>query len=271
MRRRRFVIGFGAFAAVGVVTGGVAASQVTILPKGQPIWQPQTVDLGNQGALYRFLLLNSDDGIRVLCTAAVLPRSTFRAKILAQAERPDNNTTVQDLARASNAAVAINGGFFNGAFSPDGLLTVDGKTIGRARSDWMGALTIDKDGNAQVSTDGAQRAAYAVQGNPMLVEPGGNMGIHRESNLMAARTVIAQSGDMIVAMVTSPVSLFRLAYALIEHPEALSLSHIDAALNLSGSATTSFYAKLPDGSEVNVPASWINRDVVSFYVRDGRR
>lgn len=269
MRRKRFVIGFGTFAVAGAVTSGSALSQVTIAPNGQPSWRPQTNDLGNQGALYRFCL-NADDGA-VSCTAAVLPRSSFRAQILTKAERPDDNMMVQDLARVSNATVAVNGGFFNGAFAPDGLLTVGGKTIGRARSDWMGALTIDKDGNAQVSTALTQEAVYAVQGNPMLVEPGGNIGVHHEDHIVRRRTIIAQSGDMIVAMVTSPVSLFRLAYALVEHPEALALSHIDAALNLSGAATTSFYAKLPDGSEVNVPARWINRDVVAFYVRDARR
>ncbi len=269
MRRTRFIIAFGALATASATTVATALSQITIVPAGSPNWRQATLDLGNQAALYRFRL-NYDDG-GAFCTAAVLPKSTFRAEILANTDKSSGLTLVQDLARSSGAAVAINGGFFNGAFSPEGLLTVDGRSVGVARSDWLGSLTVDRAGDAEISTSASRSAAYAVQGNPMLIEPGGNMGIHREDHLLERRTVIAQSGDMIVAMVTSPVSLFRLAYALMEHPETLALSHIDAALNLSGGATTSFYAKLLDGSEITEAAGWPNRDVIAFYARSARR
>lgn len=256
LHRRRFLIGFGAMAAVFATTRITRAQPVFSLPSG---------DLGNEGALYRFRIEPDEFG-PVQCTAAVLPRRSFRARIVERRERLGASHAVENIARASGARVAINGGTFNGAFQPDGLLIVDGKTISQKRADWMGMLTIDDAGIASVTAKPHLHSArYALQGHPMIVEPGGKMGMWREDHKRFRRSIIAQSGDLIIAMVTSRISLFSLAYTLIEHPDALYLPSVDAALNLSGAATTSFYAKLLDGTEIIEPAYWPNRDVVTFH------
>lgn len=227
----------------------------------------QIADLGNQGALYR-VPLEAGDGRGFVCTAAVLPRRSFAASIVQQHTRAGALTVVSDVGRSTHATVAINGGRFNGAFAPDGLLIVDRKTVGKKRADWMAYFIIDNDGDASVtSKPNLRNARYAVQGNPMLIEPGGKIGIVRDDDQRYRRTVVAQSGDVIIAMVTTPVSLFTLAYALIERPDAFYLNRIDAAINLSGAATTSFYAKLKSGEEVTVPAFWPNRDIITFTPR----
>ncbi len=258
--RRHFLTEIGAFAAAVQFQMGAALAQV--MPES-----PQNADLGNQGALYRF---SFDVGLggQVFCTAAVLPRRAFSAAIVQQKTSDAAPTAVRDIARASHATVAINGGRFNGAFAPDGLLIVDGKIIGRKRADWPGYITIDAGGNASVTNrPDLRRAVYAMQGDPLMIEPGGKMGMIREDNKRFRRTIIAQGGDSIVAMVTTPASLFSLAYAMLEQPQAFFLSHIDAALNLSGAATTSFYAHLADGADVFVPAYWPNRTVIIFSPR----
>lgn len=257
--RRRFLVGLGAFAAIGATH---ASAQVQ--------FRTQTYDLGDQGALYR-VPLDLGNGRRCICTAAVLPRRSFSASIAEHRDKVGALTAVADVARIRNAVVAINGGRFNGAFAPDGLLVVDGKIVGKKRADWIGYVRIDENGNASVTADPqVATARYAVQGNPMLIEPGGKMGIWREDNQRYRRTVLAQSGDLIVAMVTTPVSYFELAYALIEQPGSLFVNRIDAAVNLSGAATTAFYAKCADGSEVDVPSFWPNRDVLYFSRRVNR-
>jgi len=148
------------------------------------------------------------------------------------------------------------------------LLIVDGKIIGRKRSDWPGYITIDAGGNASVTNrPDLRRAIYAMQGDPLMIEPGGKMGMIREDNKRFRRTIIAQGGDSIIAMVTTPASLFSLAYAMLEQPQAFFLSHIDAALNLSGASTTSFYAHLANGVDVFVSAYWPNRTVIIFSPR----
>lgn len=260
MRRSRFVIGFGTFAAVGALRAPGAMAQVMPPPDVD-------TDLGNQGAFYR-IALDVGGGEHVICRAAVLPRQAFAARIVEQKTRDNAEFAVQDIARRTGATVAINGGRFNGAFAPDGLLIVDGQTIGHKRADWIGYLTIDEAGNASV-TDKPDLAGarYALQGDPLIIEPAGKIGMMREDNKRARRSIIAQSGDSIVAMVTSPVSLFSLAYALLENPHALFLTHIDAALNLSGAATTSLYARFANGREVVVQAVWPNRSVITFSAR----
>lgn len=257
IRRRTFL------GALGAVSAAFATSAPAF---AQSPPQAQTVDLGNQGALYRFQV-NAGFG-SIFFTVAALPRHSFAAGIVEQHDRAGALTAVRDIGRSSGATVAINGGRFNGAFAPDGLLIVDGKTAGEKRSDWMGYLVIDGNGSASVTTSpNLRHARYAVQGNPTIVEPGGKMGIVREDSMRARRTVIAQSGDVILAIVTSPVSLFDLGYALIERPDLFFVNRIDAALNLSGGATTAFYARLPGGESVDVPAYWPNRDVITFVPR----
>jgi hypothetical protein len=263
VKRSRFVIGFGAFATAGVLR--VPARAQMMPPPGL------NTDLGHQGAFYRFAL-DVGSGEHVICRAAVLPRQSFAAAIVEQTTRDNAEFAVQDVARQSGATVAINGGRFNGAFQPDGLLMVNGRTIGQKRADWIGYLTIDNAGNAAV-TDKPDlgSARYALQGDPLIIEPRGKIGMMREDNQRFRRSIIAQSGDVIIAMVTSPVSLFSLAYGLMENPHSLFLTHIDAALNLSGAATTSMYVKFADRSEMVVQALWPNRSVITFTARSALR
>jgi hypothetical protein len=263
LARNQFLLGLGAFACAGPVRP--AEGRIIVSPSLPTV--TQVSDLGNQGALYRFWLDIGGAG-RVYCTAAALPRRSFAARIVQQPTRQGAWTAVQSIGRSTSATVAINGGRFNGAFAPDGLLIVEKNIVGQKRADWIGYLTIDGDGNAAVTNKpDLRRAEYALQGDPLIIEPGGKMGMMREDGKRFRRTLILQSGDVIFAMVTTPVSLFSLAYGLLERPDALYVNHFDAALNLSGAATTSFYAKLSDGQEVNVPAFWPNRDVVTFTPR----
>lgn len=224
------------------------------------------VDLGNQGALYRFPL-DIGNG-RGFFTVASLPRRSFSARIVNHPDRAGAFTAVREVGHMPDVRVAINGGNFNAAFAPEGLLTIDHKTIGVKRADWIGFMTIDDEGNLAVTTSPKlSQARDALQGYPMIVHPGAKMGIVREDGQRQRRTVIAQSGDIILAIVTSPMSLFELGYALLEHTQSFYVNRIDAALNLSGGATTSFYASPPNGAPVYVPAAWPNREVLAFSPR----
>jgi len=85
------------------------------------------------------------------------------------------------------------------------------------------------------------------------------MGIHSNSYDEFRRSFIAQSGNIIVTGVTSPVSLYELAEVLLQFPDAFLVNRFDAALNLSGDATAAFFARVPhgdirEGGGVNSPA-----------------
>jgi len=254
MRRTRFIIGFGAFAAASAAFTRGGLSQAA-----------QPVALGNQGALYQYRL--SGHGTEAECIAAVLPQSGFETRILSNRLRPGDSAIVADLAEETGAIVAINGGFFYDTGGPDGLLILDGKRIGYARADWKGYFSVDETGAASIGTTAPSSARYAMQGYPMLIEPGGVMGIRKDDGVKARRSVLAQSGATIVAMVVSEISLFNVASILLQNPGAFGLTQFDAALNLSGSATSGFYAKPPQGQKVLVQATSSSRDVIAFYSR----
>jgi Phosphodiester glycosidase len=257
MRRTRFIVGVGAFAAAGMTLTRGALSQVA-----------EPISLGNQGALFQFKV--KGNGIEADCIAAVLPQSTFEARILSNRLRPNDTAIVADLAVETDAIVGINGGFFTDTGDPDGLLILDGKRVSYARGDWKGFFSIDETGAASIGTTSPPSARYAMQGYPMLIEPGGVMGIRRDDRVQTRRSIIAQSGSTIVAMVVSPISLFDLASALMQDPGAFGLAHFDAALNLNGDAATGFYARTPQGKKVIVQAQWSSRDVIAFYSRAGQ-
>jgi hypothetical protein len=254
MRRTRFIVGFGAFAAVGATLTRRVLTQV-----------PEPTALGNQGALYQFGFKINGNGAD--CVAAVLPQSGFQARILSNKLRPGDPEIVADLADETGATVAINGGFFYDTGEPDGLLILDGKRIGYARSDWMGVFSIDDSGAASIGTATPSSPRYAMQGFPMLIEPGGVMGIRSDDRVQYRRSILAQSGSTIVAMVVTPISLYELAAALLDNPGAFGLTHFDTALNLTGAATTGFYAKTAQGKKVLVQARAGTRDVIAFYSR----
>jgi len=257
--RKAFTVMLGTTAAGFALRARQGAAQV--------LSPATTSDLGHQGVLYRVQFPPVYDSPPVHCMVAVLPRESFAAQIIESHDRR-SVTTVRDAARAAHARVAINGGFFNGAFAPEGLLVVDGKIVGRKRADWDGTFVVDYAGTPSVTTKPDLRTArYVVQGHPTLVERGAKMGIRSEDHVRGRRTVVAQSGDAILAMVTSPVSLYQLAYLLLEYPDAFYAHDIDVALNLTGDATAGFYAKLPGGTEIEERSYWPNRDVIVFTER----
>jgi hypothetical protein len=254
MRRSRFILGCAALAASGATLTRAALSQVA-----------EPVPLGSQGALYQLTI--KSNGNEAGCIAAVLPQSAFQARILSNRLRTNDIAIVADLAEETDAIVAINGGFFTDTGYPDGLLILDGKTVGYVRRDWKGIFWVDETGTPNIATTSPPSARYAMQGYPMLIEPGGVMGIRRDDRVLARRSIVAQSGSTIVAIVVSPISLFSVASALLENTGVFGLPHFDAALNLSGSATTGFYAKTSQGKKVIVQARSSSRDVIAFYSR----
>ncbi len=228
-----------------------------------------SADLGHSGELRTLRFAPERGVVPVKCLAALLPRESFGAKIVELRNRKRAYSAVVDVARASRASVVVNGGFFDfDRFVPDGLLVLEGKTLSNARADYSTAIDIDRNGVlAIVPTDEAKSAAFAVQGHPALVDAGGKMGMHSEEGSLARRTFVAQSGETVIVAITSEVTLYHLADALVQYPDAFGCTRIDAALNLSGDESSGFYARLADGSEAIERATWPAREVLVFSPR----
>lgn len=261
MRRGEFVVQ----AAASVVVPFPALRRFQFAPYAQ-----LSSKLLAGGGIMRKLQFAPELGpVPVTCLAAVLDRKQYTAAVVQQHRYSNFAPNVGDIARANHAAVAINGGFFlTPRFRPDGLLIVDQKTVSPANPAYEGAFMVDLNGlPSVVAATEVKSAAFAVQGKPMLVDLGGKMGMHSENYLRSERTFVAQAGDTIIAGVTTPVTLYHLADLFIEYPFAFGVQKIDAALNLSGSATTGVYLRFADGHEYIRDEDWVNRDVIVFRQR----
>jgi len=263
--RRRFLASTSA-ATLAAAVPGLAAAQTGFTLEG-------SFDLGDQGVIRSIRFAPERGIVPVRCLVAMLPRTNFGATLVQLHERSSSYNAVSDLGRANNATVAINGGFFKyDTFSPDGLLIVDGKRIGELRTDEGGVVLIDQSGSVSITANELPRryTKFAVQGMPLLVAPGGKMGMHSENWMRARRSFLAQTADMVIAGITTPVTLWHLADVMIEYPDAFGVPQIDAAVNLTGDATSAFYAKLADGTVMERKASWPNLDVLLFTPRQSR-
>lgn len=264
MRRREFL----GTASAAVIAAGTPAFALAQAGTGYTV--EGSFDLGNQGAIRSIRFAPERGVVPVRCLAAMLPRSSFSATLVQLQERSTSYNAVSELGRSNNAVVAINGGFFKyDTFSPDGLLIVNGRRVGQIRTDEGGFAMIDDKGALTIAPEFPRHAAprFALQGLPMLINPGGKMAMRSENLERARRSFLAQGDDYVIAGITSPVTLWHLADVMIEYPDAFGLNSIDAAINLTGDATSAFYAKLADGTIMQRAASWPNLDVLLFTVR----
>ena len=145
--------------------------------------------------------------------------------------------------------LVINGGYFDrapdGTLSPTGLLIADGKMLAtltacRACSGVLytakgkPGLEITWAAGFKVTAD----ITSAFQTGPLLVEPGGKLGISTPGGPLAERSAIclSESKEITVVAVTSRVTLYELA-TLLQSPAPGGFG-CDVAINLDGGPST---------------------------------
>jgi len=149
-------------------------------------------------------------------------------------------------------ALIVNGGYFDGAFQPDGLWRIDGqeRVALSPKPALSGIVVIDGAGALRLvprATDIAA-AAQAMQAGPFLIDPGGAVGVRR-ADAPARRTVLARDdADGLLVIVTGALALADLAVVLHRHGDALAGDagvprRIERALNLDGGPSTALYLR----------------------------
>ncbi len=140
--------------------------------------------------------------------------------------------------------LAINGGFFDidsrERLTPSGLLIVDGMIIRDVTEKGSGILFATADGVGIVRRQDFRAAGvvHAVQSGPLLVDPGGKLGIYKEDFDRQRRSAVCLDGNAIrIVMVEGGLSLLELARVLSTPRDAGGLA-CDVALNLDGGPST---------------------------------
>lgn len=171
--------------------------------------------------------------------------SRFRLRTVQQSEATGNRAA--DFLQRPEDVFAIDGGFFekddDGALSPSGLLVVDGaKVAPENKRAGSGILHVRDGGVAIAYRDKAPPAGTmdsAVQVGPILVDPGGKVGIYTNQGDRRRRSAICLRPGEVVAVVVDGdgLSLFQLAN-LLAIPLDKGGVGCDVAINLDGGPST---------------------------------
>jgi hypothetical protein len=137
------------------------------------------------------------------------------------------------------ALAVVNGGYFEADFRPSGWLKHDGVELAR-KSDTSkgGVLAVGPTGPYVGDFSGLKfEPSLAIQSHPLIVEPEGKPGIHRDDGRRAARTVACLKGRALhFIMISAPrgegPTLFESA-ALLRAPAPRGFG-CTRALNLDG-------------------------------------
>ncbi|HZZ42308.1 MAG TPA: phosphodiester glycosidase family protein [Tepidisphaeraceae bacterium] len=149
-----------------------------------------------------------------------------------------------------HALLAINGGYFDANLRPIGWRVIGGQETSPPihSPPYSAVFCITADAVSHISwvQDAPPHPILAIQSGPLLVEPGGQIGIHPPAGPIAFRTLLALTpGGNLLVITTTPVSLLHLAQALTEHPESFGADRIDSALNLDGGPSTGMFVQTP--------------------------
>ena len=181
-------------------------------------------------------------------------RSAIRAAIAAQLQSHGNSAV--EIANAKNALAAANAGYFeygaHGALVPTGQLIVEGKQIARRQNcrACSGLLYGGDDGELQLdwvhNVDASRKLASAVQVGPLLVEPGGVMGISTKGHAAARIAVCFDPQAIAIVLTAKPVTLYDFAWTL-HRPADEGGFGCERAVNLDGGPSAQLYLRSTAG------------------------
>jgi uncharacterized protein YigE (DUF2233 family) len=254
-----------AMAIAAGIAGAVAAAEP--LPSKKPdITAEPAIDLLYEasraakpsepapGVGYRLIEL-ADYGLKV----HVWTFDKSRYRLRAVDDNDPHGSRVADLL-GSKDVFAINGGFFERdkerVIKASGLLIVDGKEVAPAR---------DKAGSGIVYSNGrdvfigyrkdlADHSAMtsAVQVGPVLVDPGGKVGVSDKQHDRQNRSAVClRRNSFVMVVVEGGLSLFQLA-TLLAAPEGVGC---DTALNLDGGPSTQAIFR-GNGRRIEIAGGW---------------
>jgi hypothetical protein len=177
----------------------------------------------------------------------------------------DGGRGLDEVRRARGASLAINAGFFDHAFVPEGLVVSEGVIRSPLRVALSGGVVAVRDGRAHLfeaeSYVHDPATDFAVQCRPRLVVDGHN-NLASDTGRRAARTALClrDAGQMLDLVVVpaeqdAGPTLYELAEALIAHG-------CHDALNLDGGPSTGAFWNDPSGSGALAPPGPVRQGIL---------
>lgn len=233
-------------------------AQPTSLPEptARPSATPAVPDSGwlplREGMARRMLNISSEDGEWVeSVTILRLDPAHFRFDV---AYAPGAPQSLPSWQAQSGALLVVNGGFFTEANEATGLLISGGRRSGRSYEGFGGMFAVTEQGPevrwlGEEPYEAQEPLLAALQAFPMLLTPGGAVGIVEDDDQRARRTVVAQDDEGRILFLVAAQGHFTL-YGLSRFLAASDMG-LDRALNLDGGASSGILLAEP---RVYVPA-----------------
>lgn len=218
---------------------------------------------GSSGRVeHRHIVVIEDAGDEATIELALFSTKSATLRVI------DNPTGQLDLAVAmerEHCAAGVNGGYFDPADKPVGLLISDGKTIAPLRkARLLSGIAVVSDGRVQLlrvaEYSSKQKAVAALQCGPFLVDRAQAV-TGLDDTRSARRTFIAICGsDRAMIGYCSPVTLAQLAKILAKPGLGPDLK-VQRALNLDGGSSSAFWFA-GDRGAFSIPEQKTVRDFV---------
>ena len=129
--------------------------------------------------------------------------------------------------------LAFNGGYFDGNLNPVGYCRIANTDLSTEVAPRLsGYLTTSEEGVMELHWKRIPEGSYRdiIQSGPFIIDPGGKIGIHTRTGSPAQRTVVCQTTDgRILILTTTEVYLYDLARVIQK-----TIPDVDRALNLDG-------------------------------------
>ena len=208
---------------------------------------------------------------RVTMDVVVFDSRRFRLQVIDQPNPNAGSKVISDVMRAYRASAGVNGGFFDAAFAPLGLMISGGKSTGRYdTAGILYGLVLEVDSQPYViwnaEYQGTQGVTDLLQSGPRLVNSGHPIdGLKRDNP--RPRTFVATDGGFMWALgVTSSCDLGALG-DLLSSPAIIPDLPVMRALNLDGGRSTAIWMRTSTGKEISRPGWSTVRNYLAIVPR----
>jgi exopolysaccharide biosynthesis protein len=221
-----------------------------------------------RGLEHRYVVVeDSSSGERASLELAIFSTKSCRLKVVDQPSEP--RLDLEEVMARGNFLAGVNGGYFDPAYRPIGLLIVDGTVVAPLQKARLLSGVLSSTGKkiqilrvSEFSLN--QKPDAAVECGPMIVDLGKSVrGL--ESMKTARRTFAAVSGDKAALGFCSDVTLSDLSNVLAI--VAIPGFKIQRVLNLDGGSSSAFWFKRANGSPFSISEEKTVRDFVAIVPR----
>jgi hypothetical protein len=234
-------------AAVALVAGGLILlrrdpprPRPVDPPPSDPEVAPMVADAAAPAAVAEItpevITVGGDDNFRLLVFPVRVDRARFRVVDL------EMTSDLEGALRESGASMAINGGFFDPAERPEGLVVSEGVTLS-ARSDALGGgILVIAAGRATLAPAEGFVAApgtdLAIQARPRLVVDGARSVVHDDGRSAERTALCLRDHGRRIEVVIGRGDAAGRGPTLAELADRLVSRGCEAALNLDGGPST---------------------------------